>query len=537
MSQRGPYKRYEHDPTASIPKTTLYNKRKRDCAKNIEPEDCSTIDDLLNAYSTDEEENSEFQVQNVNKDQGSLDDEVESEDDQQFNSGMEGISGGMNDWSEPLILIPSIILISNNGNDPIYPGSNVTKAQSLLLILCFVLRHKLTDVALGDLLLLLNTFFPNTVPPTKYRFYKSFQLEQSEKHFYCSNCSSYLGKNTAITLCKSCDSPFNEADSIKKGDYFVYIPLQKQIETTLSNAKLHTHLTNRKIEDSINSSVVSDITTSALYKELISEHSFSSNDISLTWNTDGIPVFNSSNFSIWPLQAFINELPSHLRSKNILLLGLWFGQKPNMNIFLIPFVEECRKLETEGFVFGNELHRRRVFALLLSADSPARAIVRNVKQFNGEYGCDWCEFEGLPVATTGPPVRYYPYRMPVVMRSARKQAAYALQSTAAKPVKGVKGVSVADMLPSFDTVRGTITDYMHSVCLGVMRQMVDLWFNSKNHGESYYIGRQVKLVDERLQVISPPSEIHRSPRSISQRQFWKASEWRAFIFYSLIVYQ
>ena len=67
-----------------------------------------------------------------------------------------------------------------DGNDPIYPGSNVSKSQSLLLILCFLLRHKLTDVALEDLLLLFNTFFPNTVPATKYKFYKSFQLEDAE---------------------------------------------------------------------------------------------------------------------------------------------------------------------------------------------------------------------------------------------------------------------------------------------------------------------------------------------------------------------
>ena len=65
-------------------------------------------------------------------------------------------------------------------NGPIYPGSNVTKAQSLLLILCFVLRHKLTDVAIEDLLLVFNTLFPNIVPTSKYKFYKSFQLEQSE---------------------------------------------------------------------------------------------------------------------------------------------------------------------------------------------------------------------------------------------------------------------------------------------------------------------------------------------------------------------
>ena len=165
---------------------------------------------------------------------------------------------------------------------------------------------------------------------------------------------------------------------------------------------------------------------------------FSPNDISLTWNTDGIPIFKSSNYAIWPLQASVNELHPHLRHKNILLLGLWFGQKPNMNVFLVPFVEECSKLETEGFLYGSEFQRRKVFAFPLSADSPARAIVRNVKQFNGQFGCDWCEFEGVPVATAGgPPVRYYPHRMPVVMRSSKKQASYPLQASAGN--SGVKG--------------------------------------------------------------------------------------------------
>ena len=65
-------------------------------------------------------------------------------------------------------------------NEPIYPGASVTKTQSLLLLLCFTIRHKLTGVALGDLLLLLNALLPNIVPATKYRFYKSLQLEQSE---------------------------------------------------------------------------------------------------------------------------------------------------------------------------------------------------------------------------------------------------------------------------------------------------------------------------------------------------------------------
>ena len=349
---------------------------------------------------------------------------------------------------------------------------------------------------------------------------------------------AYLGKDTIITTCNVCKKSFDEDESIKNGHYFMYIPVQQQIVSLLSNSNIFPYLSNRNLNLNLQAKTVNDVTTSQLYKDLIVKYGFGPNDVTLTWNTDGIPIFNSSNYSVWPLQASVNELPPHLRRRNILLLGLWFGQKPVMNTFLKPFVYECRTLESSGFIFGNEVQPRKVFLLLLSADSPARAVVRNVKQFNGQHGCDWCEFEGVAVPNNnGPPVRYYPYRTPVVMRTAAKQAAYALEATPTNPVKGVKGMTIADLLPSFNTVRGTVTDFMHSVCLGVVRQMVDQWFNSKHNAEDYYIGQKINLVDDRLQQISPPSEIHRSPRSLSHRCYWKASEWRAFIFYRLVVLQ
>ena len=60
--------------------------------------------------------------------------------------------------------------------NPIYPGSNVTTAQCLLLVLTFYIRHHLTNEALDDLLSLLNVILPNSVPNTKYKFFKEFNL-------------------------------------------------------------------------------------------------------------------------------------------------------------------------------------------------------------------------------------------------------------------------------------------------------------------------------------------------------------------------
>ena len=263
---------------------------------------------------------------------------------------------------------------------------------------------------------------------------------------------SYLAKDTtSIVSCSSCNSPFNEDDNVKNGNYFIYIPLLQQIRTLLSNTKLFSYLTDQNLEFSLTSNTVKDVATSALYKELIAKHGLGQNDMALTWNSDGTPIFNSSNFSVWPLQAFVNELPPHLRAKNVLLLGLWFGKKRVMNVFLQPFVKECRELETNGFLFHNEILPRKVFALLLSADSPARAIVRNAKQFNGQHGCDWCKLEGVAVHTNNGPVRYYPYRTQVVLRTAEKQARYALNATPNVSIKGVKGMTAADLLPTLDT--------------------------------------------------------------------------------------
>lgn len=70
--------------------------------------------------------------------------------------------------------------------------------------------------------------------------------------------------------------------------------------------------------------------------------------------TDGVPVFKSSNFSMWPLYFVINELPYALRMKmqNVIFAGLWFGScsKARYETFLRPFWNILKKLETDGLL-------------------------------------------------------------------------------------------------------------------------------------------------------------------------------------------
>lgn len=89
-----------------------------------------------------------------------------------------------------------------------------------------------------------------------------------------------------------------------------------------------------------------------MYRDILGKAILKKNDasFSLTLNPDGVPVFKSSTFSIWPILCFINELSPRLRKKNVILCDLWSGSaKPMVASFFKPFVEGARALNHPGF--------------------------------------------------------------------------------------------------------------------------------------------------------------------------------------------
>ena len=89
-------------------------------------------------------------------------------------------------------------------------------------------------------------------------------------------------------------------------------------------------------------------------------------------------------------------------------------------------------------------------------------------------------------------------------------------------VFGIKGPSWLSLLPAFDIVNGMSVDYMHCVLLGVTRQLLHLWFDTKNHKEPFYLGHKLYEIDMKLMAIQPPTEVNRLPREIrSSLKFWK----------------
>lgn len=203
---------------------------------------------------------------------------------------------------------------------------------------------------------------------------------------------------------------------------------------------------------------------------------------------------------------------------------------------------ELKSLSTNGFLWnkvGNTI-KSTVHLITVCVDSVARAMVQNFAQFNGSHGCHWCLTEGKQLKTSGGgTVRVYPYQERLILRNKKnvhQHATAAIENGVT--VMGVKGPSILFSLPHFDIAQGLVYDSLHGQDLGAFRQLGTLWFDSSNSKAAWYIGKPVKIrmIDEKAMKIKPPGNITRLYRSLSQRAYWKGSEWKNwFLFYAPFV--
>ncbi|KAG0427676.1 hypothetical protein HPB47_025289 [Ixodes persulcatus] len=84
-------------------------------------------------------------------------------------------------------------------------------------------------------------------------------------------------------------------------------------------------------------------------------------------------------------------------------------------------------------------------------------------------------------------------------------------------VNGFKGPSPLINLENYDMVSGQACEYMHSVLLGVTKQLTEHLLDSSNSAERFYIGspQSLESANKLLMSIRPPHCITRLPRSLS----------------------
>ncbi|KAK6493020.1 hypothetical protein HHUSO_G2484, partial [Huso huso] len=241
----------------------------------------------------------------------------------------------------------------------------------------------------------------------------------------------------------------------------------------------------------------------------------SNNCVTLQINIDGIPLFKSSNVQFWPILGLLEED----KNKNPFIIGLFVGKsKPkDANSYLKYFVDEMKHIQNEGMSFDGKLVKVTISNFV--CDAPARPFVKSVKNHNGYSGCEKCVQNGVWESNrmTFPEVGAAPRTD--VMFDEMVDEDHHMGDCSLRKLK----IGMVSQFP---------LDFMHLVCLGVMRRLLLLWI--KGPLPTRTGGQHVKLISESIVnfVSFLPREFARKGRSLAEIDRWKATEFRTFLLYT-----
>ncbi|KYQ60589.1 hypothetical protein ALC60_00349 [Trachymyrmex zeteki] len=194
-------------------------------------------------------------------------------------------------------------------------------------------------------------------------------------------------------------------------------------------------------------------------------------------NIDGLPIPKSSNSALWPI------LCSDTVLKSVFIVGAYYGQtKPQCNNdFLRHFVDEAILLiNTELFYNGIKV---KINFHGLICDAPARAFILSIKNHTGYNSCTRCTITG----------EYLDGRMcfptTKIVDALRTDEDFANN----KYDDFQTGETILKQIPNFGLVSSVVIDYMHLICLGVVKKLILLWVQGP---------RTVKLSQQLLNQIS-----------------------------------
>ena len=393
-----------------------------------------------------------------------------------------------------------------------------------------------------QLFFVINCIFETPIlPSTKYLIDKLYYLKKwAHFHAICIKRRGYAGmfqpRKDRYVICQAC----NNRDDIKNYDdkhFFITMDASSLIAKLIEcNSGYYNFVMNERV---YKKGFMNDIYDGKMYRNFVKSLSEADKHqyATATFNTDGAPLFESSTCSIWPIYLMVNELPYNVRTKELVLVGLWFGKdKPDMNVFLAPFVEHMNQLSTTGIECNINGIRRciRLFPLVCCVDSVARAPVQGFVQFNGKNGCGLCLHPGMWVqnsskSRSGGCMKYPLLNTVVKNRSMADTILHAEEGTPQNPVFGVKSRSPLIDLMKFDLIRGCVPDSMHA-CTGVAKQIAKSLFGTKEK-VGILSRRLIPTIDNFLANIKCPHQVGRLTRPFSEKEFWKAREWENWTLY------
>ncbi|XP_074098854.1 uncharacterized protein LOC141527332 [Cotesia typhae] len=428
----------------------------------------------------------------------------------------------------------------------LHENSSISVDQCVFDLLDYYIKHNISKSALAETLKMQLNILPqdNKMPKSVYKLFQYVHKIATPcrtfKHYYCKICISYIGSDSRILKCLSCNA------NVDRNAFFFEFDIISQIQYLFEYRQLRKKLNKPTLRTN---SVISDIVDGSEYIRVNSRLNRGEYDLTLVLNTDGLSLVKSSKSHCWPLLCTIVELPYYLRESHIINLGLWLDKdlKPPMNIFLKPLSLKIQNAFESGIDWidpeTKERMTSKIVAPLFIADAPARASLQKVLNFNGHYGCNICEVRTVKskrLATKKKRVRIYPADSNARLRDGERMIKQVEQLRAFQQqvphlrkthVRGVVGESILCTLPLLNLGTCLVPEYMHSVLLGVVKQLFNIYTNKSG---PWSIKNSMSEINDFITNIRPPAYFNRLPRSLAQITYFKASEYyNLILFYAL----
>lgn len=235
-------------------------------------------------------------------------------------------------------------------------------------------------------------------------------------------------------------------------------------------------------------------------------------NIDISLNIDGIPLFKSTKKSLWPILCAI-----HLEPQKVFPVTLCLGEsKPSNLDFLKDTIQELDNILEHGMECDGKLICVKLRAVI--CDAPAKAMVKAIKQYSGYHGCDMCTQPGIWKGR----ICY-----PETNAEIRTDEAFRQQAIE----EHHNGISPFCEIP-VDMIRQFPLDYMHQACLGVMKRLMLTWM--RGNKEVKISAGQIKEISKKLTDLRRfvPREFARKPRPLDEVDQWKATEYRQLLLYT-----
>lgn len=230
-------------------------------------------------------------------------------------------------------------------------------------------------------------------------------------------------------------------------------------------------------------------------------------------NIDGLPLTKSSGSQFWPL------LGSLCSSKKPFIIGVWHGyKKPKHPSELLElFIAEYLDLKISGLMYNNQ--KKEIALSKIICDAPAKSFVLCIKGHNSYFGCTKCITEGTYL---------------------QNRVCYSDLNAASRTDNHFRAgyyddyhVSTTPLLQLvIDLIKDIPLDYMHLVCLGVMKRLISFWYKG-----NMSIRMMVNDIDDvNARILNMRNHISykdfaRLPRPLCDSDRWKATEFRQFLLY------